>query len=186
MDSPRPLLAAIDEETAGSGAAFRSAPHNIEVEQALLGAILVNNDAAAKVSAFLTPENFYDPIHARIYESATKLIERGQIATPITLKTYFDNDPQLEEIRGVGYLADLAASAITVINAEKYGRMIHDLAIRRELIQVGEDIVNTAYDSPVETDAVVQIEAAEGHLFTLAQKTWCARLNGGTRGSFQF
>jgi len=174
----RPVLAAVANDTVDASAAYRSAPHNIEVEQALLGAILVNNDAATKVSAFLAPENFYDPIHARIFDAATKLIERGQIATPITLKTYFIKDPLLEEVRGIGYLADLAASAVTVINAEKYGRVIHDLAIRRELIQVGEEIVNTAYDSPVESNATEQIEEAEGHLFTLAQK-------GEHEGGFQ-
>jgi len=168
--SSRPTLAAVDNDTPGADTTYRSSPSNIEVEQALLGAILVNNDAAVKVSAFLTAENFFDPIHARIFEAATKLIERGQIATPITLKTYFENDKALDDVRGVGYLADLAASAVTVINAEKYGRVVHDLAIRRELIQVGEGIVNTAYDSPVEDDAVKQIEEAEGQLFNLAQK----------------
>ncbi len=175
----RPVLAAVTDDATEVAASYRSAPHNVEVEQALLGAILVNNDAAAKVSAFLAPENFFDPIHSRIYEAATKLIERGQIATPITLKTYFDNDPQLEEVRGVSYLANLAASAVTVINAEKYGRVVYDLSIRRELIQVGEEIVNTAYDSPAESNAVEQIEEAEGHLFTLAQK---GEHEGGFKG----
>jgi replicative DNA helicase len=174
----RPALAAVDDDGAGT-TNYRSAPNNIEVEQALLGAILVNNDAAAKVSSFLVAENFYDPIHARIFEAATKLIERGQIATPITMKTYFENDQAMEDVRGIGYLADLAASAVTVINAEKYGRAIHDLAIRRELIQVGEGIVNVAYDSPVEADAVKQIEEAEGQLFNLAQK---GEHEGGFKG----
>ncbi|WP_334128845.1 replicative DNA helicase [Sneathiella sp.] len=148
---------------------YRSAPHNIEAEQELLGAILINNDAAMKVSGFLLPEHFYEPVHQRIYASATLLIERGEIADPVTLKSYFERDDALTDIGGAQYLARLAASATTIINAENYGRLIYDLAMRRELIRLGEEIVNTAYDAELDETSQKQIENAEQKLFSLAE-----------------
>ena len=118
---------------------FREAPHNLEAEQALLGAILVNNEAIDRVSTFLKPGHFYDALHARIYEAASKLILSGKRATPITLKTFFQADPPVGELPVPQYLGRLAANATTIINAEDYGRTVYDLAIRRQLIQIGED-----------------------------------------------
>ena len=154
-------------ETAGHG--YRTAPHNVEAEQDLLGAILVNNDAAAKVSDFLKPEHFAEDVHRRIYQAAITLVERGEIADPVTLKSYFDRDSALADIGGSQYLARLAASATTIINAENYGRLIYDLAMRRELILLGEEIVNIAYDSELEETSQSQIENAEQKLFSLAE-----------------
>src|ERR1700730_17287939 len=109
----------------GPDPAFRLAPPNIEAEQALLGAILVNNDAFDRVSDFLKPEHFSEEVHRRIYDVAAQLIRAGKLASPITLKTFLGvTVPQ--------YLARLAAEATTVINAEDYGRTIHDLALRRD------------------------------------------------------
>lgn len=156
-------------DEANASPAYRSAPHNIEAEQDLIGAILVNNEAAAKVSGFLKPEHFSEDVHARIYDAAIVLIERGEIADPVTLKSYFDNDSALSDIGGSQYLARLAASATTIINAENYGRLIYDLAMRRELILLGEQIVNTAYDSDLEETSASQIEEAEKKLFSLAE-----------------
>jgi replicative DNA helicase len=156
-----------EEDDAGPG--YRTAPHNMEAEQDLLGAILVNNDAAAKVSGFLKPEHFAGEVHRRIYDAATLLIERGEIADPVTLKSYFDRDEALADIGGSQYLARLAASATTIINAENYGRLIYDLAMRRELILLGEEIVNTAYDSELDETSQSQIENAEQKLFSLAE-----------------
>ena len=155
---------------------YRSAPQNIEAEQELLGAILINNDAAAKVSSFLLPEHFAEAVHARIFAAATKLIERGEIANPVTLKSFFERDEALSEIGGAAYLARLAASATTIINAEDYGKVIYDLALRRELIRIGEDMVNTAYDAEVDELAREQIEAAEQQLFALAEE---GKIEGG-------
>ena len=154
----------------GHGVSYREMPNNIEAEEALLGAILVNNDAALRVNTFLTPEHFYDPVHRRIFATALKVIERGQIATPVTLKTYFEDDEALADIGGSEYLARLAGAAVTIINAEDYGRLIHDLAIRRQLIEIGEDMVTTAYQSEPDHTAREQIEEAEKHLFDLAQR----------------
>lgn len=158
---------------------FRSPPNNLDAEQEMLGAILVNNEAAHKVSGFLRAEHFYNEVHRRIYEAAIKLVERGEIANPVTLKAYFERDELLAQIGGPAYLARLAAAATTVINAEEYARVIHDLAMRRALIGMGEDMVNRAYDPKVEEDARAQIEEAEQKLFQLADE---GRAEGGFIG----
>ena len=105
---------------------YRTMPHNEEAEQALLGAILVNNDAMNRVGDFLRAEHFYLPVHGRIFDAIERLIERGQIANPVTLKTFFEQDEALVDIGGADYLARLASSAATIINAAEYGRQIHD------------------------------------------------------------
>ncbi|MBK5961678.1 replicative DNA helicase [Rhodoplanes elegans] len=156
--------------------AFRTAPHNIEVEQALLGAILVNNEAFYRVSDFLEPRHFFEPIHQKVFELATSLIRAGKTATPVTLKTFLPADLDVAGLTGSQYLARLAAEATTVINAMDYGRTIYDLALRRALIGIGEDLVNEAYDSPVDSSPRDQIESAEKSLFELAES---GRYDGG-------
>src|SRR6202023_773038 len=107
---------------------------------------LINNTAYHRVAEFLAPEHFANGVHGRIFEAIGKLIGRGQIANPITLKGLFDQDEALAQLGGAQYLARLAASAVTIINAETYGRTIHDLHLRRELITLGQDVVNEAYE----------------------------------------
>jgi replicative DNA helicase len=155
--------------------AYRSPPLNVEAEQALLGAILVNNDAFDRVSDFLKPEHFVEEIHRRIYEIAGSLIRAGKVATPITLKTFL-GEHDLGGVSVQQYLARLAAEATTIINAFDYGRTIHDLAVRRELIQIGEDVVNVAYDAPVDSSPRDQIEEAERRLYAVAEG---GRYDGG-------
>src|SRR5262247_2224785 len=149
---------------------FRVAPHNIEAEQALLGAILVNNEAHDRVSGFLEAQHFYDPLHQQIFEVASKLIASGKQATPITLKTFFETAEPIDQTLSVPqYLGRLAANAATIINARDYGRTVYDLATRRQLILIGEDMVNAAYDAPVDFPPKEQIEEAETRLFSLAE-----------------
>jgi len=155
---------------------YRSAPHNIEAEQALLGAILVNNEAFYRVSDFLNPEHFFEPIHQKLYTLIRDLIRAGKIATPVTLKTFLDANIDIGGMTVSQYLARLAAEATTIINAEDYGRTVYDLFIRRSLIQVGEDMVNVAYDAPVDFSPRNQIEDAEKKLFDLAET---GRYDGG-------
>ena len=170
MDNNTSLAATFDiDSTDDVDASYRTAPHNIEAEQALLGAVLVNNEACDRVSAFLKPEHFFDPLHARLYEAAAALIRAGRPASPVTLKTYFDNDEALAEIGGAPYLARLAASATTIINAEDYGRTIYDLATRRALIGIGEELVNDAYETLVDSDPKDNIERTEQALYDLAE-----------------
>ncbi|MFC6488760.1 replicative DNA helicase [Nitratireductor sp. GCM10026969] len=155
---------------------YREAPNNIEAEQALLGAILVNNDAFYRVSDFLKPTHFYEPLHRKIYEVAGELVRMGKMANPVTLKTFLPANEKVGELTVQQYLARLAAEAVTVINAADYGRAIYDLAVRRALITVGEDMVNIAYDAPVDMAPAEQIEDAERRLFELAET---GRYDGG-------
>jgi replicative DNA helicase len=147
---------------------IRTPPYNNDAEQALLGALLISNSAYSRTSEFLLPEHFGNAVHARIYAAIGKLIERGQIANPVTLKNLFDQDGALAEAGGAQYLAALAGAAVTIINAEDYGRHIHDLYLRRQLITLGEDIVNDAFRHDLDDRAAEQIERAEKKLFDLA------------------
>ena len=158
---------------------YRAAPHNIEAEQALLGAILINNDAFDRVSDFLKPEHFFEPAHQQIYDIAASLIRAGKVATPITLKTHLPADADIAGLTASQYLARLAAEATTVINAADYARTIYDLFVRRGLIRIGEDIVNFAYDAPVDFAPREQIEDAERRLYEIAE-------TGRYEGGFQF
>jgi replicative DNA helicase len=155
--------------------AYRSAPHNIEAEQGLLGAILINNDAFYRVSDFLQPKHFYLAVHQEIYETASSLIRMGKLANPVTLRT-FVTEADLGGMTVSQYIARLASEATTVINALDYGRTIYDHAIRRDLIGIGEDMVNVAYDAPVDFAPRAQIEDTERKLFELAET---GRYDGG-------
>ncbi len=156
--------------------AYRSAPHNIEAEQALLGAILVNNDAFYRVSDFLEPKHYFEPLHQTIYETASSLIRMGKVATPVTLKTFLPADTDIGGMTVGQYLARLAAEATTIINAQDYGRTVYDMALRRDLIGIGEDMVNVAYEAPVDFAPRAQIEDAERKLYELAES---GRYDGG-------
>jgi len=147
----------------------RIPPHNYEAEQALLGAVLANNLVFDKVNEFLRAEHFADAVHGRIYEAIGKLIQRGQIANVLTLKNVFDQDEALAEIGGAQYLARLANAVVTIINAEDYGRAVHDLYLRRQLINLGEEVVNQAFIHDLEIAATDQIELAEQQLYALAE-----------------
>jgi replicative DNA helicase len=148
---------------------YRAPPVNYEAEQALLGAILENNYAYERIADFLRPEHFADAVHSRIFEACGKLIERGQQANAITLKTLFDRDEDLAEVGGAQYLSKLQSSTVTIINAADYGRTVYDLFLRRELIALGEDVVNDAFEQDIDVSATDQIEAAEQKLYGLAE-----------------
>ncbi|MBY0511922.1 MAG: replicative DNA helicase [Rhodospirillaceae bacterium] len=163
---PTTLRAADPADNAGD--VLRSPPHNYEAERALLGAILMNNRAFERVSEFLAPEHFADPVNGRVYQSCAKLIEQGHQANPVTLKTYLERDDLIVAAGGIKYLASLAGSAVTVINAGDYGKLIYDLFLRRELIAMGETMVNDAFESHPDETAMDQIEGTEQKLFNLA------------------
>ena len=170
------MAEALRKPAANDTPLYREAPNNIEAEQALLGAILVNNDAFYRVSDFLKPSHFFEPLHRKIYEVAGELIRMGKMASPVTIKTFLPTDAKVGDLTVPHYLARLAAEAVTVINAGDYGRAIYDLATRRALITVGEDMVNIAYDAPVDMAPQEQIEDAERRLFELAET---GRYDGG-------
>ena len=167
--------AAQDEEPA-----YRLLPQNLEAEQGLLGALMIDNRALEKVSDFLQPYHFFAPVHQRLYAAILKLVERGQTAGPVTLKNYFEKDGDLQHVGGAEYLSDLATSVITLINAGDYGRTIYDLYLRRELIALCQETLQDAYHSRLvhEHGAADIIEQTEGRLFRLAEM-------GGTGGGVQ-
>ena len=106
---------------------LRSPPQNIEAEQALLGAIMINNKAYDDVSDYLKKEHFSYSFYGKVFESASKLIEQGQNANPISLSTYLEKEPEIIEKKGFNLLTELANSTVTIINAKEYGRIIYDL-----------------------------------------------------------
>ena len=161
-------LSDIGKSRGSNDAEFRVMPHNEEVEQALLGALLVNNKQLEKVSEFLRAEHFYNAVHGRIYSAIASFIERGQDASPITLRAYFDKEQDLSHVGGGQYLSDLAGHVISVVNVEDYGRTVYELHLRRALITLGEDVVTEAYDHGVDQTAAQQIEMTEKRLFDLA------------------
>ncbi len=150
------------------GLSQRLPPSNVQAEQALLGALLANNRAYERVSEFLAPEHFADPIHGSIYQAVARRIEAGQLADAVTLKAEFEHSGVLEEVGGTAYLAQLLTAMVGIINAGEYGRAIHDAWLRRQLIDLGETVVNNAFGADAELDGVQQIEAAEHSLFRLA------------------
>ncbi|MBQ7659910.1 MAG: replicative DNA helicase [Alphaproteobacteria bacterium] len=149
---------------------FEKLPKNIEAEQALIGAILANNKAFEKVADFLKPKHFADSTHAKIFEVVSNLIMRDRAADVITLKNYFEQQGSLEEVGGINYLIKLADSASPMTNVEYYGQFIYDKYLRRELIDTGYNIVNSALTESAELGAIEQIEQAEQQLFLIADQ----------------
>lgn len=150
--------------------AYRHVPYDIEVEQALLGAILVDNQAIERISSVLKSEHFYDPLHARLFDAMLATFERGGgVITPLTLHAAMKADPGLVEVGGHAYLSGLAQAAPALANVRDYARILHDLAVRRSLIHLGEDIVNTAYEAPHEMPPQAQIQEAEKALYRISE-----------------
>jgi replicative DNA helicase len=147
----------------------RASPHSIEAEQALLGAIIINNDAFYRVQDFLEPRHFFEPINGQIFELISRFVRLNKPATTVTLKTFLPGDLNIAGLTLDQYLARLAAEATTIINAEDYGRIVYYLSVRRALIAIGEDIVNLAYDAPVEATPTSHIEDAERKLYEVAE-----------------
>jgi replicative DNA helicase len=152
------------------GLKLRTPPANLEAEQALLGALLANNKAYERVSEFLAPEHFADPVHGRIFAAVARRIERGQLANAVTLKADLEASEALEEVGGTAYLAQLLTAMVGVVNAAEYGRVVHDCWLRRQLVDIGEEVVNRAFGDTEGLDAPEQVEAAEQALFELAAR----------------
>ena len=161
---------------APAGSTYRELPQNIEAEQALLGAILINNDAYYRVVDFLKANHFFEPLHGHIFEVMGELIRSNRVANPITLKAFLPTTIEIVGFSVAQYLARLAAEATTVINAPDYGRTIYDLAVRRELIKVAEDMLSSAFEAAVDSAPQEQIQHAEQLLYEIAET---GRYGGG-------
>ncbi len=153
-------------------------PNSIEAEQQLLGAILTNNDVFDRVASIIGPQHFYDPVHARIYDIASARIAKNNLASPVTLKAFMEDDEGLKELGGPTYLARLAGAAISSFAVRDYAQMIYDLAVRRDLIALGRDISSKAAKVDVASEPREQIVEAEQALYKLAEQ-------GRTESGFQ-
>ena len=158
--------------------AAETMPHSIEAEQQLLGAILTNNDIYDRVASVIGPKHFYDPVHARIFEIAAARIAKNNLASPVTLKAFMEDDEGLKELGGPAYLVRLAGAAISAFAVRDYAQMIYDLAVRRDLIQLGRDIAAKAAQVDVASEPREQIVEAEQKLYKLAEQ-------GQTESGFQ-
>jgi replicative DNA helicase len=164
--TPHPHLAAI-RSVAGDAVP----PHNLEIEQSLLGILLINNSAYFKIFELVDAEDFYDPLHARIYDAIASTINTGRVADVHTLRGMFEDDPALKTLGGAGYLVDLAASVITAINDKDYAQHVHELATRRRLLAFCGEVRAIAYDQdapPVSGEHL--INQAETRLYGLAER----------------
>ncbi len=150
-------------------------PHNVEAEQQLLGAILTNNDIYDRVAAVITSAHFHDPVHGRLFDVAAARIARGQVASPVSLKAFLADDDGLKEYGGAKYLVRLAGAAISSYAARDYAQVIYDLAIRRKLMALGQDITAKAARVDVEKEPREQIVEAEQELYALAEAGTVAR-----------
>ncbi len=153
-------------------------PHSIEAEQQLLGAILTNNDVFDRIASIIGPQHFYDPVHSRIYETAAARIAKNNLASPVTIKAFMEEDEGLKELGGPAYLVNLAGAAISTYAVRDYAHMIYDLAIRRELIALGHDIAGKAARMDVDSEPTDQIVEAEQMLYKLSEQ-------GQTQSGFQ-
>jgi replicative DNA helicase len=151
-------------------AAAQTLPHNIEAEQALLGALLVNNDVFDRVANIIQPEHFFDPVHARIFEVAGDRIRKNAHATPVTLKGFFAADEGLQTLGGPAYLVRLAGAALSIFAARDYAQLIYDLAIRRQLILIGQEIADKAGRVETDNEPKEQIVEAEQALYQLGEQ----------------
>jgi len=167
-------------------AAGREMPNNLEAEQALLGAALINNQAYHAVSAFLIPEDFYEPIHQKIWKAISDIVMGDRVANPVTVKTTLPQGQMVGEMTISEYLGALAGAAVSIINAADYAGVIHDLSLRRGLIFIGEDMVNTAFTASFESSVQTQIEDVEQRIFELSAAHREQSGNGRFAGSSIF
>jgi replicative DNA helicase len=153
----------------GDAAAEQPAlPHNIEAEQQLLGAILSSNDVLDRVDDLVKPDHFHDPVHAEIFAMAAARIGKGLQTDATTLKNFVADIPGLKDLGGAEYLIRLQLSAIATSAARDYAQLIHDLAVRRELIALGQNVSDRARSMREDKSPDDQIVEAESELFKLA------------------
>ena len=148
---------------------IRDVPVNTGAEQALLGAILSNNLAYEKVEEFLEPEYFSSKINRIIFKSIKKLINNDQIADLNTVKVQLDGNEEFVDNGGLSYLLKLCENTVSIINSKQYGELIYDLYLRRRLIDLGTNLINSSYNTEEDGNSRSLIEKTEQHLFNLIQ-----------------
>ena len=147
---------------------FKELPNNIEAEQAVIGSILVSNDIFDEVNTIVSSINFYDPMHQKIFEAIESLIYKGMLANPITLKNYFEDEK--DDINVPEYLVKVTKFSTSVRQAVEYSKIIYDMFVRRELIKISEETIDSAKLNDLDTSGQTIIENSERQLFDLAEK----------------
>jgi replicative DNA helicase len=144
-------------------------PRNVEAEAAFLGALMIDNRIIEDISIKLAPDHFFEPLHGRVYEQILRLLDRNMLVTPVTLKPFFESDEAMAELGGPAYLVKLTADGAGLLGARDFAQQIYDLALLRELVTVGRNLVENALDTSEAVDPLGQIEAAEGALYKVAE-----------------
>ena len=147
---------------------FKELPNNIEAEQAVIGSILVSNDIFDEISTIISSINFYDPMHQKIYEAIEGLVYKGMLANPITLKNYFEDEK--DDLNVPEYLVKITKFSTSVRQAVEYSKIIYDMFVRRELIKISEQTIDSAKLNELDTNGQTIIENSERLLFDLAEK----------------
>ena len=169
------LLFRTDDSTDARSAKGPVLPANLEAEAAFLGAVLIDNKVIEELTTPLMADHFHEPVHQRIYERVLKLLDRNSVATPVTLKPYFESDEALKQLGGTTYLAQLTADGQGLLHPRELADQIYDLALLRELVSVGRNLVEGALDTSDEVEPLRKIEMAEADLYRVAE--------GATTGS---
>ena len=136
-------------------------PNNIEAEQSVIGSILFSNDIFDEINTIINSKNFYDPMHQRIFGAIEKLIYGGMLANPITLKNYFENET--DKINIPEYLVKITKFSSSSRQAIEYSKIIYDLFVKRELIKISENIIDSAKISEIDNSGKKIIEDSEKH-----------------------
>ena len=147
---------------------FKELPNNIEAEQAVIGSILVSNDIFDEISTIISSINFYDPMHQKIFEAIESLVYKGMLANPITLKNYFEDEK--DDLNVPEYLVKITKFSTSVRQAVEYSKIIYDMFVRRELIKISEQTIDSAKLNELDTNGQTIIENSERLLFDLAEK----------------
>ncbi len=147
---------------------FKELPNNIEAEQAVIGSILVSNEIFDEINIIITSNNFYDPMHQKIFGAIESLIYKGLLANPITLKNYFEDEK--DELNVPEYLVKITKFSTSVRQAIEYSKIIYDMFVRRELIKISEQTIDDAKLGNLDINGQQIIENSEKELFKLAEK----------------
>ncbi len=147
---------------------FKESPNNIEAEQSVIGSILVTNEIFDEISTIISSVNFYDPMHQKIYNAIENLIYKGMLANPITLKNYFKNED--DDISIPEYLVKITKFSTSLRQAIEYSKIIYDMFVRRELIKISEETIDSAKINEININGQSIIETSERLLFDLAEK----------------
>jgi replicative DNA helicase len=169
------------ERPAADSPAVRALPANLEAEAAFLGAVLIDNSVIEELAVPLRPDHFFEPLHGRVFERIQVQLDKQMIVSPVTLKPYFESDPAMQELGGTSYLARLTADPQGLLATRDLAQQIYDLALLRQLVRVGRELVEGALDTSDDVDPMGQITAAEAALYTVAE----GALEGSEAESFR-